>query len=237
MRINRVLSLLFLAAVPGAGAAAAAELNLTEPPFSAVSISSGLSATVQVGPVQSVRAEGPNAAAFDRLKAKVSDGTLSLWIEGNVVSWFFTFGQQKPLVVTITTPELKSADANSGATVDVAGFTGDTVSVSASSGATMSAALAATQRANVDVSSGAHLKLTGACDQMLANVSSGASLEAGAVPCKGINANVSSGGSASVNATDSVNADASIGGSITIRGRPQKTLTNSSVGGSVSLTP
>jgi hypothetical protein len=233
-RGTAILSFLLLAT---AWPAYAEERSYDVPAFTGVDVSSGLSAIVSVGSTQSVSAEAPNAAALDRLKVDVSEGTLHLAIEGNFVGWFFTFGQSKPLLVRVTLPSLENVAASAGASVDVTQASGRTLAMSASSGASMSAKIGTVDRLSLDVSSGARVRVQGSCNQLIANASSGGALEAHDLACGEVTVTASSGASARVNALKSVNADASVGASISISGRPERASSNSSVGGSVSFAP
>jgi len=87
---------------------------------------------------------------------------------------------------------------------------------------------------DVDASSGASVNLAGTANRQSADVSSGATYEGFSLKCKKTQAEASSGASADVNASESLDASASSGGSIGYRGNPSQVSKNKSSGGSIS---
>lgn len=205
------------------------------PSFEAVDVSTGISAIVEVGGPQKIEAEAANAATLDRLKVEVRGVTLHLSIDGNIVSWLFSLGQQRPMVVRVSAPSIKAADASSGADLDIKGMKGGGLSMSASSGAAISAQQVSGERVSLDTSSGGTLKASGTCTNLVASASSGGNLEARDLSCADVTVDVSSGGHAEINAREAIRANASSGGSVTVHGGPQKVDVNSSIGGSVNF--
>ena len=234
MRLLVALTAVALAGLV-AGAARAEQRTYQLAPFDSVSVSTGISAVVTADGTQSVMAEAPNSAALDRLKVEVTDGRLEVRIDGNFVTWFFNLGQRKPIVVHIGTSGLKAAEANSGADLDISGVAGTALSLGASSGASISFQAADAERISMDVSSGASIKATGSCKHLIANVSSGGNVDARELHCDDVNAQASAGGHADVDAQKAINANASIGGSISIFGKPEDTNVNSGTGGSIDF--
>ncbi|MDR3475839.1 MAG: DUF2807 domain-containing protein [Devosia sp.] len=203
--------------------------------FDTVSVATGISAIVEIGGGQSVSAEAPNAAALDRLKVEVTNGRLELAIDGNFVNWFFNFGQRKPIVVHIATPSLKAAEASSGADLDITGIAAAGLSLTVSSGASVAATATGAERLAFDASTGGTIKAAGTCTHLIANASTGASLDARDLICADVNAQASAGGHADVHADKSINANASVGGGIRVFGNPTDVNSNSGTGGSVDF--
>lgn len=236
MKLTPLLALAALALGLAAGPARAEERVYDMPTFERVEVTAGVSAIVEAGPAQAIRADAPNAATLDRLTVDVRDGTLRLGIEGNLVTWLFNLGQRRPIVVHVTAPAIRAAAASSGADIDVRGLSGD-AQLSASSGAAIVATIAAGADVSLDASSGASLRVSGSCTRLVADATSGASISARDLACDTVKATASSGGHATVRARTAIEADASVGGGIEVSGNPGKVQVNSSMGGSVDMSP
>ena len=218
-------------------AALAESRSFEVPAFDQVSVSSGISATIEIGGSQSVTADAFNAAILERVQVEVRNSRLEVSLRWDALDWVFNFGADKGVVLHIAAPALNAADSSAGADVEVRGLAGDTLSLSASSGANTVAADVKGGRIDLSASSGAYLKLTGTCEHLVAAASSGANIEAGGLACQDVNANASVGGHLAVRAGRSLDAHASVGGSILVSGNPATTTIDSSTGGSVSFAP
>ena len=84
-----------------------------------------------------------------------------------------------------------------------------------------------------DVSSAADIVMEGKAHSLEAEASSAGDIDAYNLECESVVASVSSAGSAKVNCTKEIEAQASSGGTIRYRGNPGRTNTSSSNGGSV----
>lgn len=84
-----------------------------------------------------------------------------------------------------------------------------------------------------DVSSAADIVMEGKAHSLEAEASSAGDIDAYNLECESVVASVSSAGSAKVNCTKEIEAQASSGGTIRYRGNPGRTNTSSSSGGSV----
>ncbi|MBI4921263.1 MAG: DUF2807 domain-containing protein [Devosia nanyangense] len=231
---------LFVGALMGSAisTAALAESRTYEvPTFDQVSVSSGISATIEIGGAQSVIADAFNAAILERVQVDVRNGRLEVSLRWDALDWVFNFGADKGVVLHVAAPALKAAESSAGADVEVRGMSGDTLALSASSGSNIVATDVKGGRVDLSASSGAYLKLTGTCEHLVAAASSGANIEAGGLACQDVNANASVGGHVSVRAERSLDANASVGGSILVSGNPATTTIDSSTGGSVSFAP
>ena len=180
-------------------------------------------------------ARAPRHAILQRLDVSVHGNRLEISLKSNPVDWLFNLGDNKGVSVRVSVPVLDAADSNSGADVDVHGLVAETVRLSASSGAGLSADGIASKFVTLDSSSGANLTATGTCSKLIANASSGGGIAAAGLACSDVNADASSGAHAEVRATESINANASVGAGIVIHGRPAQVNVNSSVGGSVAF--
>lgn len=89
---------------------------------------------------------------------------------------------------------------------------------------------------SVDAASAGDITLEGKAREMILEASSAGSIDAYNFECEKVSATASSAGSAKLNVTKSLNAEASSGGSIRYRGSPTSTNTDSSSGGSVKKT-
>ena len=90
-----------------------------------------------------------------------------------------------------------------------------------------------TRTLKLDVSTGGTLKADGVCDALSAGARMGGELDAGGLVCRDVDASASMGGAAHVNATQSVGAHASMGGSVKISGSPLRHDATAFMGGIV----
>jgi hypothetical protein len=203
--------------------------------FSEVSVSSGISAIIEVGKPQAISAEATTDALLDRLDVHVRDNKLEVGFKWDVLDWLFTFGQTRTVTLHISAPQLSAVESSAGANVDARAVNGSNLRFGVSSGASLSADTIRAEHLTLDSSSGGNLTISGTCDKLIANSSSGGNIAAQALDCADVNANASSGGHADVSAMQSINANASSGGGITIQGKPTQTTINSSSGGSAAF--
>jgi hypothetical protein len=85
----------------------------------------------------------------------------------------------------------------------------------------------------VSASSAGEVELTGTADLIIADASSAGEIDAYDLESKKVKAEASSAGAIKVSVTDELDAHASSGANIRYRGNPNKSITNSSSGGSV----
>lgn len=201
--------------------------------FTAVDISSGINARIEVGPAQTVRAESPREEDLEEMILDVEGGKLRARIDWNLLD-IFSFAQRQ-LTLHITVPALDSAEASSGADIDVTGMSGETVRLESSSGADIDAEGAAGSSFRINVSSGADINVEGACGSASIDVSSGATLRADRLECADVDINASSGATARVFASSSIKANASSGADIEVGGKPAAVDTEESSGGEVDI--
>lgn len=104
--------------------------------------------------------------------------------------------------------------------------------INASSAGTIEVAIQA-NTIHVSSSSAADIELKGTVKEFSAHVSSAGEIDADDLEAIEVEAEASSGGSMKVNVKESLEANASSAGSIRFRGNPDRSITNSSSGGSV----
>lgn len=179
--------------------------------FDAISVSAGITAEVEVGGDFSVRAEG-SSEALERLDIRVRGDELDI---GRKSRFGFNWGRNERVTVYVTLPALNGLDVSSGASADATGVEAN--------------------RFNLEASSGASVDVSGVCGDINVDVSSGASADASALECETGTAGASSGASARLFTSQSINADASSGGSIRVYGNPGNTNIDRSSGGSVKI--
>lgn len=109
---------------------------------------------------------------------------------------------------------------------------GRSIEISASSAGTIEVTVAA-GTLDVSSSSAADVELKGTARSFSADVSSAGEIDADDLEAVEVEAEASSGGSMKVNVKESLEANASSAGSIRFRGNPDRSITNSSSGGSV----
>lgn len=108
----------------------------------------------------------------------------------------------------------------------------NTLDISANSAANVELSVEA-ETVRVDVGSAGDVTIEGKAKNFSVEASSAGSVDAYNFECEKVEATVSSAGSAKVNVTKSLDAEASSGGSVRYRGNPTNTNTDSSSGGSV----
>lgn len=219
-----------LAATPGLGADRTYDLA----PFTAIDISSGVHATVTVGGTQSVAASARNAADLDELTVEVVDGTLKVGRDWDILDIFEGL-VDRDIRFNIAAPSLTSAEASSGADVEVSGLSGDTVRIEASSGADLRSTDMRATTIQVEVSSGSDVDANGTCTTLDLRASSGADADLENLACTDATIDASSGSDVTLRAGGSLKAEASSGAEITVRGKPATTEIEESSGGSVDL--
>jgi hypothetical protein len=231
----KISALLVSAMIVAPAAAMAAEKTYDLPPFTAISISSGVNAVVTVGgTAQSVVASSSRPEDIADLKVEVKDGRLSVWRDFNLFD-IFDFGAEPQTLVTIAAPELNAATADAGADIDVTGLSGDAVKLNASSGADIDALAAAGGSFELNASSGANLSVEGSCQSARIVASSGSSLRADRLLCTDVDADASSGSDIDAFASGSFKGNASSGADISVAGNPAGREVNTSSGADISF--
>lgn len=195
--------------LPGAALAETRSYDLAD--FDAVSVATGVTATIAVGGPFAVAAEG-DADDLERLEITVRGEELRIERDTRGLGWGRRSGR---IEVRVTMPDLAALSASSGSRAEAANIdAGDF---------------------EIDASSGASVEASGRCESLTADVSSGARINAEALLCHRARADASSGGSVRLHADESIAADASSGGSVVVAGSPVDRRTDTSSGGSVRI--
>ncbi len=135
--------------------------------------------------------------------------------------------------VYVTYVQLDKLSASSAASIYSDGpLKANSMEISASSAGSIEVSIDAGS-AEVSASSAGDVELKGNAKSISVDASSAGEIDAYDLEAERVEAEASTGGSVKVNVTQNLNAHASSGGSIRYRGNPDKSITNSSSGGSV----
>lgn len=135
--------------------------------------------------------------------------------------------------VYVTYVQLDKLSASSAGSIYSDGpLKANSMEISASSAGSIEVSIDAIS-AEVSASSAGDVELKGNAGSISVDASSAGEIDAYDLEAERVEAEASSGGSVKVNVTQNLNAHASSGGSIRYRGNPDKSITNSSSGGSV----
>ncbi|WP_027834324.1 head GIN domain-containing protein [Maritalea myrionectae] len=204
--------------------------------FSKIEISESVEGSLVQSNSFSIQATAADKELLDSLVIEKTGTTLKIHRkeESLLKSLTSLFGGQSPKVV-VTMPFLSAAHASAGAELMIETFSTENIELLASSGADLDAKGLTAISVKADSSSGADIELAGTCDQAEFSSSSGADLDAGSLECNSVLVDASSGADASVFASDNLEANASSGADINVRGNPSTTQTNTSSGGEIEL--
>ena len=198
-------------AVIAAAPAFAENRDFDLPDFDRIDISSGVKLVANVGEAQSISVE-TQKGDFSDFEIKVKNGELSVSRKWNRLSWHNKRADYK---VTVSMPALNSFGASSGAHAQVSNVDSNSFAM--------------------DLSSGAHAVITGNCDSCALDLSSGANLDGTNLVCESANIDVSSGGHGVIVVRESLVADASSGGHVSVYGNPTRVNIDKSSGGRIKI--
>ncbi|MFT6661887.1 MAG: hypothetical protein ACJA0K_001883 [Maricaulis maris] len=177
--------------------------------FTAIDANGGYELVVVQGETFSVELVG-DADDFDDIEIEVERGTLEI---DQDTGWF-SRRHSLDVVVQVTMPVIEELDFGRGLSAEVSGID--------------------SEQLDVDVSTGASVRLSGSCNALEIDASTGTSLNARNLICARVNVDASTGASVSAHATEASDASASMGASVRIHGNPPSRHASSSMGGSVS---
>lgn len=209
--------------------AGADDKRIDAPAFTAIEVSSGIAAVVHAGGAIAVVAHG-DAQGVAALRTEVKDGILRAWMETKALG---PGGHRVTLDIGVA--ELGAILASGGASIDISNWSGEALSAEADGGASIRAHEARGTAFVLRADGGGSLVISGACDSADASSSAGARLDAVALACADVVARATGGAALGIGASRSVDAEASNGASITVRGRPTRTHTVSKNGGSIRV--
>lgn len=192
--------------------ALAEEREYDLPTFDKVDISTGIVLVANVGDRQKVVAHS-DSDDFSDLKIEVDDGELHISREWSKLRW--RKDKKSSYKVVVSMPEIRSVEASSGSHANIK-------NVSA-------------PRLVVDLSSGAFAEVAGLCENCVVDLSSGANLDAKDLICDDARIDVSSGGHGVISVNNSLIADASSGGHVSVYGNPTRVNIDKSSGGRIKL--
>jgi hypothetical protein len=135
--------------------------------------------------------------------------------------------------VYVTYAQLDKLSASSGGSIYAEGtIKANAIEVSASSAGSIEATID-TQELEANASSAGEVELKGKAKTVNVDASTAGEVDAYDLESQNVNAEASTGGAVKISVTQSLNANASTGGGVRYRGNPDKSITNSSTGGSV----
>lgn len=191
--------------------------------FNKVSVTGSVILTLKKGDKTQYTTSGQT----DNLKVRVEDGKLR-------VSRVDIKDISGRAYVTVWYTDIRSLSASAGAEIQHEGTldAGD-FELTTDTGAHGSITIKA-ESIDVTVGEGGVLRLDGTTHVLEATVTTGSTLKAHDLVAQHVYVTANTGGSASVNATDEIDANASLGGSINYTGSPGTVKVKESLGGSVN---
>lgn len=198
-----------------ASAASAEERAFDLHGFDKVVVNDGVTAEIARGVEYEVTATALRGE-LERLRVDVDGDTLHI---SRRQTWgFFAPGRRDRFEVTILLPELREVESNAGSTVRVTAPSDVLARVSASAGAGITVSDADLANVELISTSGSSVRIDGACDEVTAEASSGASVRAQDLQCQTAVLKSTSGASLSAYASETARANSSSGASIRLHG-------------------
>ncbi|HEX6994651.1 MAG TPA: head GIN domain-containing protein [Gammaproteobacteria bacterium] len=210
-----VASAVLLASI-GASAAAVAQTETRQvPPFSKLSVDSGIDVELRQTDRENLRIEVDGVALAD-VESVVVDDELRLSRTG----WKSRIVETARVRAYVDFVSLTSIVASSGSDIESNGaLEAEDLTVTASSGSDVELEIAARSLA-LEVSSGSDVEVGGTVDSFSVAASSGSDVSAGGLEARDVTLRLSSGSDAEVRATGSVDIEASSGSDVTVYGNP-----------------
>jgi hypothetical protein len=197
--------------------------------FKGVKAAEGIDVYLKKGTKESVRIEA-NGTSPDNVITEVSGSYLKIHMKDG------RFKGRIDIKVYVEYVSLDKLSVSSAASIFSDGtIKAKNMDISASSAGAMKISIEADDVA-VSASSAGEIEVRGKAASLSAEASSAGEVDAYDLECGSVNAQASSGGSVHVFVTDALTAQASSGGDVRYRGNPNKSVTNSSSGGSVKKT-
>lgn len=193
--------------------------------FSGVKVAEGIDVYLKKGDKENARVEVEGTDASNII-TEISGSYLKVHMKDGR----FERVHAKVYVTYVTLDKLSASSA--GSIYSDGSIKAKTMEISASSAGSIEVTIDA-QSAEVSSSSAGDVELRGTVESITADVSSAGEVDAYDLTADKVEAEASSGGSLKVSVTKSLVAHASSGGSIRYRGNPDRSITNSSSGGSV----
>lgn len=201
--------------------------------FDSISLSSGITSNIVIGPNFKVEAKANKEKYLDKLDVELKDGNLHFGYAtgfGGFLSFAFV-----DIFIEITLPVLHNIKVSSGAESTISGKFPPEFTAQASSGAEIDLVNIDVISLDLTASSGADIDASGQCRFLSVKASSGGDVSAKKLICDAAEVTASSGGDATVFATSTITSNASSGGDVTVFGSPATTQINDSSGGDTTL--
>ena len=203
------------------------ENRIIKSDFDGIKVSMGILVELTQAKEVSVEAEMDDNI-HELLITEVKDGILHIYFDEQV-------GHCKQKTVRLSMPTIAQLKASSGARIKGQDKIKTTeLELNTSSGGGIKLDIETT-RIDCNASSGASMTLEGICKNSYTNASSGSNIDASKLESVTAKATVSSGANIKVYASNSIDANASSGGSVYCEGSPEQKSINKSSGGSVHV--
>ena len=194
--------------------------------FKGIKVSEGIDVYLKKGDKEALRIEGTGIKTGDVI-TEVSGDYLKIHMKDG------EYPNMRTVKAYVTYLSIDKLSASSAANIFAEGTIKTRhLAVSASSAATIDIEIDV-EELEVGASSAADVELRGKAKNVEINVASAGEVDAYDLESEIVEVEVNSAGSAKVNATKEIDAQANSGGSIRYRGNPERSNTNSSSGGSV----
>lgn len=138
-------------------------------------------------------------------------------------------------VVRITAPSLEAIELSAGVKFATSALNVGDIKLDLSAGVEADMSGVRAKRIDLDTSAGVTVKLAGECQDLHVDASAGVTVKAEDLRCRTADVDASAGSSVRVSASDKVNADAGVGASIRVAGKPKDVDKHISLGGSISV--
>ena len=194
------------------GAAFAASEDRTVPAFSAVHVSSGMRATVRIGPLQPVHVEA-SKDVLPLIETVVEDGALKVRFKEHT-----SIHDDEGVRLTIQTPELHAVGASGGSIVDAAFTRGQRAELHASGGSEIHARGVDAGELEAHASGGAALTVAGCAGRLALHLSGGSQFHGRDFSAKDADVHGSGGAEVELNASGNVEGSLSGGSQLHVKG-------------------
>jgi hypothetical protein len=193
--------------------------------FSGVKVAEGIDVYLKKGDKESARVE-VTGTELSNIITEISGSFLKIHMKDGR----YRSVNAKVYVTYVHLDKLSASSA--GSIYSDGSIQANSMEISASSAGSVEVSIDAGS-AEVSASSAGDVELKGKAGSISANASSAGEIDAYDLEAERVEAEASTGGLVKVNVIQNLNAHASSGGSIRYRGNPDKSITNSSSGGSV----
>ena len=204
-------SMVFLA-VFVSGAAFGKGEDRTVPAFSAVHVSAGMHATVEIGPLKPVHVEA-DEGTLPLVETVVEDGTLKVRFKQH--NFIHDTGDVK---LTIQTPELREVGASGGSIVRAAFTRGQKSAIEASGGSEVRARGLDAGELEAEASGGSVLTVEGRADAVAVHLSGGSQLHGRDLAAKDADVHGSGGAEVELKASGNIKGSLSGGSQLHVTG-------------------